>query len=61
MRCGFIGLGHIGKFLAGSLVRNGFEVTVFDLNAEAGKPLVDPLRSWLLAALRHQPAYPPLP
>ncbi|MEY3073823.1 MAG: hypothetical protein RLZZ554_497, partial [Actinomycetota bacterium] len=23
MRCGFIGLGHIGKYLAGSLVRNG--------------------------------------
>ena len=40
MRCGFIGLGHIGKFLAGSLVRNGFEVTVFDLNADAAAPLV---------------------
>ena len=25
MRCGFIGLGHIGKYLAGSLIRNGFE------------------------------------
>jgi len=40
MRCGFIGLGHIGKFLAGSLVRNGFEVTVYDLNADAAAPLV---------------------
>ena len=40
MRCGFIGLGHIGKFLAGSLVRNGFEVTVYDLNKEAAAPLV---------------------
>ena len=40
MRCGFIGLGHIGKFLAGSLLRNGFEVTVFDLNADAAAPLV---------------------
>lgn len=46
MRCGFIGLGHIGKFLAGSLVRNGFEVTVFDLNAEAGKPLVAKGAKW---------------
>ena len=40
MRCGFIGLGHICKFLAGSLVRNGFEVTVYDLNKEAAAPLV---------------------
>jgi len=46
MRCGFIGLGHIGKFLAGSLVRNGFEVTIFDLNAEAGKPLVAKGAKW---------------
>jgi 3-hydroxyisobutyrate dehydrogenase len=46
MRCGFIGLGHIGKFLAGSLVRNGFEVTVFDLNEEAGKPLVAKGAKW---------------
>ena len=40
MRCGFIGLGHIGKFLAGSLLRNGFEVTVYDLSADAAAPLV---------------------
>ena len=40
MRCGFIGLGHIGKFLAGSLLRNGFEVTVYDLNVDAAAPLV---------------------
>ena len=40
MRCGFIGLGHIGKFLTGSLVRNGFEVTVYDLNKDAAAPLV---------------------
>ena len=46
MRCGFIGLGHIGKYLAGSLVRNGFEVTIFDLNAEAGKPLVAKGAKW---------------
>ncbi|MEY3700195.1 MAG: hypothetical protein RIT16_555 [Actinomycetota bacterium] len=46
MRCGFIGLGHIGKFLAGSLVRNGFEVTIYDLNADAGKPLVAKGAKW---------------
>jgi 3-hydroxyisobutyrate dehydrogenase len=41
MRCGFIGLGHIGKFLAGSLARNGFTVTVHDLDAQAVSALVD--------------------
>lgn len=38
MRYGFIGLGHLGRFLAGSLVRAGFDLTVNDLdhaNAEA--------------------------
>ena len=40
MRCGFIGLGHIGKYLAGSLVRNGFEVTVYDLDPKAVEGLV---------------------
>jgi len=40
MRCGFIGLGHIGKFLAGSLVRNGFSVTVYDLDPNAVAALV---------------------
>ena len=40
MRCGFIGLGHIGKYLAGSLIRNGFEVTVYDLNKNAATPLI---------------------
>ena len=40
MRCGFIGLGHIGKYLAGSLVRNGFEVTVYDLDPKAVENLV---------------------
>ena len=40
MRYGFIGLGHIGKYLAGSLVRNGFDVTVFDLDQKAVDALV---------------------
>lgn len=34
MKVGFIGLGNVGGKLAGSLVRNGVDVTVFDLNAE---------------------------
>jgi len=33
MRIGFIGLGNVGGKLAGSLIRNGHDVTVLDLNA----------------------------
>lgn len=33
MRVGFIGLGNVGGKLAGSLLRNGVDLTVFDLNA----------------------------
>src|SRR6056297_2387588 len=35
MRIGFVGLGNVGSKLAGSLVRNGMEVTVFDLDRAA--------------------------
>ncbi|TIW65805.1 MAG: NAD(P)-dependent oxidoreductase, partial [Mesorhizobium sp.] len=31
----FIGLGHLGGHLAASLVRNGFDVTVFDRDPAA--------------------------
>ncbi|RFU12142.1 NAD(P)-dependent oxidoreductase [Rhodobacteraceae bacterium W635] len=34
MRIGFIGLGNVGGKLAGSLLRNGFDLTVHDLNGE---------------------------
>ncbi len=40
MRIGFIGLGHVGAKLAGSLIRNGFELTVRDLDPEAVEALV---------------------
>jgi 3-hydroxyisobutyrate dehydrogenase len=33
MKIGFIGLGNVGGKLAGSLIRNGHDVTVLDLNA----------------------------
>jgi len=33
-KIGFIGLGNVGGKLAGSLLRNGFDVTVRDLNPE---------------------------
>ncbi len=32
MRIGFIGLGNVGGKLAGSILRNGFDLTVHDLN-----------------------------
>jgi len=40
IRYGYIGLGNLGANLAGSLVREGFDVTVFDLNAKAVAELV---------------------
>ena len=34
MKIGFIGLGNVGSKLAGSLLRNGFDLYVFDLNSQ---------------------------
>ena len=34
MKIGFIGLGNVGAKLAGSLLRNGFDLTVHDLNPD---------------------------
>ena len=41
MKIGFIGLGNVGGKLAGSLLRNGFDVTVRDLDAAAVRPLAE--------------------
>ncbi len=38
---GFIGLGNVGSKLAGSLLRAGFELTVFDLDPGAATPLLE--------------------
>jgi len=40
MHIGFIGLGNVGGKLSGSLVRNGFQVTVRDLDRSAADELV---------------------
>lgn len=40
MKIGFIGLGNVGGKLAGSLVRNGFDVVVCDLDPGQAAPLV---------------------
>jgi len=39
MRVGFIGLGNVGGKLAGSLLRNGFELTVRDFDVGVAIPL----------------------
>lgn len=41
MKIGFIGLGNVGGKLAGSLLRNGAELTVRDLDPEVVRPFVD--------------------
>jgi len=40
MKVGFIGLGHAGGKLAGTLLRNGVELMVRDLDRAAAKPFV---------------------
>ncbi|MEM7275789.1 MAG: NAD(P)-dependent oxidoreductase [Actinomycetota bacterium] len=46
MRVGFIGLGNVGQKLAGSLLRNGIDLTVRDLDREAAQPLLDRGAAW---------------
>jgi 3-hydroxyisobutyrate dehydrogenase len=41
MKMGFIGLGNVGAKLAGSLLRNGFDLTVRDLDPAAMAPFLD--------------------
>ena len=40
MKIGFIGLGNVGGKLAGSLLRNKFNLTVLDLDASLVKDFV---------------------
>ena len=46
MKIGFIGLGNVGGKLAGSLLRNGFDLTVRDLNQEIARPFLDNGAKW---------------
>jgi len=41
MHVGFIGLGNVGSKLAGSVIRNGMQLTVLDLDRKAAEPLED--------------------
>jgi len=43
---GFIGLGNVGSKLSGSLLRNGIDLTVRDLDPEAAKPLLEKGAKW---------------
>ena len=46
MRYGFIGLGNLGRHLAGSLLRGGFDLTVHDLNRDAAQGLIQSGARW---------------
>lgn len=46
MHYGFIGLGHLGRFLAGSLVKAGFKVTVNDLDRANADGLIAAGAAW---------------
>ncbi len=46
MKIGFIGLGNVGGKLAGSILRNGLDLTVRDLDKGAAQHLLDAGASW---------------
>ena len=46
MKIGFIGLGNVGGKLAGSLLRNGFDLTVRDLDRSVAEPLLAKGAAW---------------
>lgn len=46
MKIGFIGLGNAGGKLAGSILRNGYDLTVRDLDREVAQPFLDNGAKW---------------
>ena len=46
MKIGFIGLGNVGGKLAGSILRNGHELTVRDLDKAVAQPFLDAGAGW---------------
>ncbi len=46
MKVGFIGLGNVGGKLAGSLLRNGVDLTVRDLDRAIAQPFLDGGAKW---------------
>ena len=45
-KVGFIGLGNVGGKLAGSLLRNGIDLTVRDLDRAVAQPFIDGGATW---------------
>ena len=45
-KVGFIGLGNVGGKLARSVLRNGYELTVLDLDRKMAQPLLDEGAKW---------------
>jgi len=41
MHVGFIGLGNVGGKLAGSVLRNGLQLTVFDIDKSSAAPFLE--------------------
>ncbi|MDP6281288.1 MAG: NAD(P)-binding domain-containing protein, partial [Acidimicrobiales bacterium] len=50
MLIGFIGLGNVGAKLAGSLLRNGFDLVVHDLDKGVAQPLLEGGATWANSA-----------
>ena len=46
MRIGFVGLGNVGGKLAGSVLRNGYSLTVHDLDRSAAEALLQSGAKW---------------
>jgi len=46
MKIGFIGLGNVGGKLAASILRNGFELTVRDLDRTVAEPFLEQGAGW---------------
>jgi len=46
MKIGFIGLGNVGGKLAGSVLRNGFDLTVRDLDRDIAQPFLEQGARW---------------
>ena len=46
LKVGFIGLGNVGGKLAGSLLRNGVDLTVRDLDEAVARPFLDAGAKW---------------
>lgn len=46
MHIGFIGLGNVGGKLSGSILRNGFDLTVRDLDPSVAQPFLDKGAKW---------------